>query len=245
MIDTIAVAGTPDSVAFKPDGTRAHVTLSGANELAIVNTATATQITGSPFALTAANDTPLGILTTTNHGEIYAYTAKQNPTGKGAVDVVDVTTDPTTTLNIVTNIAGIGATGSKPNSLAATTETPDPLTIYVTLTGGGLTTSQGAQLDNSVTTPVLTDLFDLPDPTKPAGTAGPLGITIPPLSPLPTDCQADGALRVFVAEAGTSEHDVGILDDVINPPVLDCMVPLIDLGADAAPSGIASIPVPQ
>lgn len=85
VIDTIAVAGTPDSVAFKPDGTRAHVTLSGANELAIVNTATATQITGSPFALTAANDTPLGILTTTNHGEIYAYTAKQNPTGKGAV----------------------------------------------------------------------------------------------------------------------------------------------------------------
>jgi len=226
-------SGTPTAIAFKPDGSRAYVTLSTTNELAIVDVATATQISGSPFALSAANDTPLGIATTTNGSKVYAYIAKQNPTGAGAVDVVDVTTDPTTTLTIVTNIT-VGTSGSKPENLALTTESPDPMRVYVTLNG----TSQFAILDNSKSAPALTGIFALPDPATAAGDTAPTGIAIPPLSPLPTD-----GLRIFISQSDAFFHDVGIIDNT-SSPVLDS-VPSIDLGGGAKPNSIAAIAVPH
>ncbi len=236
VVATITATGsptpnTPDSVACKSDGTRAYVTFSGSNQIVILdNTASPPVQVGTAFALTPANPTPLGIALATNESKTYAYIAKQNPGAgnRGAVDVVDVTTD---TLSIVTNISRVGGNNSQPDSVAVT---PDETRVFVTLTGA----DQFAVLDNTVAPPVQISgsPFNLPDPASPSTASAPIGVTIPPLTPVPAS-----GFRVFISRSAAAAHDLAIIDS--SPPAKDSASP-IDLGA-GLPSGIAHIPPPK
>jgi hypothetical protein len=226
----ITFSDTPAGVAFKPDGTRVYVTLNGTNKMAIIDTSTVAQISGSPFALEATHNAPLGIVIAPNSSNTYAYIAKSDGgAGTGAVDVIDVSSDPVATLTSITTIANASwGLGSYPWNLALTTESPDPLRVYVSLNG----VDMFAVLNNSLATPVeITD-----SPFSLTATAAPVGIAIPPLDPTPTN-----GLRVFLGQSGLA--NVAVWDNA-TPPAVDAASP-ISTGAGSSPQGIAAIPVPK
>lgn len=238
VLATITAAGTPtpttpDSVAFKSDGTRAYVTFSGTDQLVIIdNTVTSPVQVGTAFALTAANTTPLGIALATNGTKTYAYVAKQNPGAAkpGAVDVVDITSD---TLSVVKNLI-VGGNNSQPDSVAVT---PDETRVFVTLTGA----DQFAVIDNTLAmpAPIAHSPFNLPDPTMVSAASAPIGVAIPPLTPVPAS-----GFRVFISRSAAAAHDVAIIDASSPRPTKDSASP-ISLTLGAVPSGIASIPPPK
>jgi YVTN family beta-propeller protein len=236
---------TPESVSFKPDGTRAYVTLSGNNKLAIINTSTQAEITDSPFTLSATNTAPQGIVLATNGTEIYAYIAKEAAgSGQPGVEVEDITADPTSSpLTPVANLQ-TGA-GSAPNSVAIL---PDSSRVYVTLEGA----NQFAVISNTVTPPVQitsspanNSPYNLPTPGSPSTASAPLGVTSPPLSPVP-----GGGYRVYICLSNAAQSNVAVMDDLGNTttsphtPAKDGLSP-VTIDAAATPTGITNIPVPK
>jgi hypothetical protein len=231
---------TPESVAFKPDGTRAYATLSGNNKLAIINTSTQVQITSSPFTLSALNTAPQGIALATNGTEIYAYIAKGAAgSGQPGVEVEDITSDPSASpLTPVANLQ-TGA-GSAPNSVAVL---PDSSRVYVTLEGA----NQFAVIDNTVTPPaqIVNSPYNLPTPGSPATASAPLGVTSPPLSPVP-----GAGYRVYLCLSNAAQSNVAVMGDLGNTtttpptPAEDPASP-VTIDASATPTGIANIPVPK
>jgi YVTN family beta-propeller protein len=81
---TISVPGTPDGIAFTPDGTRAYVGILGGT-VSVIDTATLTQLASIPVA-----DQPTGILVSKDGSRVYVDSAAStNP----MFSVIDVATN--------------------------------------------------------------------------------------------------------------------------------------------------------
>jgi len=153
--------------------------------------------------------------------------------GAPAVDVIDVTADPsggTPTLTTVTSIAepfgsgafGVGAVPGAPNPRA-----------YVTLPG----VNQFDVLDNTVATPVQIagGPFNLPDPAAAATAVTPEGVAIPPSTATP--------VQAYITFGATGK--VGVIDNNASPSK-DAGSPIsLTGGAASAPGRLASMPIPR
>jgi hypothetical protein len=160
------------------------------------------------------------------------------------VEVEDITTDPSSSpLTPVANLQ-TGAS-SAPNSVAIL---PDSSRVYVTLEGA----NQFAVISNTVTPPVqITSIpannspYNLPTPGSPATASAPLGVTSPPLSPVP-----GAGYRVYICLSNAAQSNVAVMDDLGNTtttpstPAQDGSSPVV-IDAAATPTGIQNIPVPK
>jgi hypothetical protein len=153
--------------------------------------------------------------------------------GKPAVDVIDVTSDPTSAgLTMFTSLAE--PAGSAPFGVAAA---PDLSRAYISLTGS----SQFDVIANTATPGQISGggdpgapPFNLPDPSAAASAVSPLGVAIPPTTATPFQAY-------FTFSMGTAE--VGIIDDG-SPPTKDGSSPIL-LTTGSIPGRVRAIPVPQ
>jgi sugar lactone lactonase YvrE len=153
----ISLSGTaPYGVAFSPSGRYAYVTLSATNQLAVFDTITNTQITGSPISLTGCT-TPHGVAATS----AFIFVACN---GSGNIVYLD-------TAAFGVNTIATDSGTSAPEGIAIR---PDGLRVYATLSAE----NELFIIDNSGATPVA---FSTPTYTllTTDGTA-PLGIAIAP-----------------------------------------------------------------
>lgn len=223
----------PDAFAFR-DATRGYVTLTGSNKLAIINNTGVPAQVGASFSLTAARATPLELTVVPNGAKFYAYIAKENVAGIGAVDVVDVTTD---TLSIVTSVDV--AFNAKPFGVAGVPGTN--ARVYVALNGS----NQYTVFDNTVTPPVIAAAvpalpYFLPDPTAVSGSGVPVGVAIPPLGTVPAT-----GLPVFITLSGTDGVAVVNNAAALTQANAKNVASPIPVTATSAPGLIRSIPIPK
>jgi DNA-binding beta-propeller fold protein YncE len=197
----------------------------------VLDTATETEIAGSPFA--AGVTTPHGIAINGDiggGGGTNVYIA-----GSGSDDVIAFCiissvscASPNTTVvstdGVTPGIPIPVTAGGAPEQVSVT---PDGGRIYVTLSGS----DEFAVFDDSAA-PTLNSIVAL------AGGAGasPFGVTIPPLLTVPVT-----GLRVFIANSGNDE--IEIRDD-LTPFGLNAFSP-IALTLFSTPTGVAHIPVPR
>ncbi len=96
--------------------------------------------------------------------------------------------------------------------------TPDGAEVYVTLTDTAGPSGKVWVVDNTnPPTSRANTPFNLPDPSMAAKDAGPIGITMPQLSPTP-------ASGLFALLAQSLANNVGVLQD--NPPPPNTNLPL-------------------
>jgi hypothetical protein len=197
LVAELATGDVPTGVAVSPtvDPTtgktkQVYVTLNTANQLVII-TNSASPSMGAPVALTATNAAPVGLAAVTNPtGHVYVYIAK-NAAGSGhpGVDIVDANTS--TLLGAIP----FAASPQVPEGVAVT---PNGSEVYVTLTDSAGFSGEVWVVDN-LNPPVSRtgSPFALPAPNAAAMNVGPMGVTIPPLFPIPTTT----GFAVFLAQS--------------------------------------------
>lgn len=238
IFTVIHMPSPPVAIAFKPDGTRAYVTLSNGS-VAIINTKTRTQIKGSPFTLSSPGQQGIAVVASAASGstKILGYVAEAG----GVVDVVDVTADPTASpLSLLTTVP---ISSGLPGSLAADA-TGDR--VYVSLGAPAFgATNQFAVIDNTLTIPaqIAGTPFNLPDPTlPPSACVIPTSLVIPPVNTLlSTQAQA-----YFPASEGLGCGSfLDIIDNTSPTPSRDAASPILTADVDFFTTGIAAIPIPK
>jgi DNA-binding beta-propeller fold protein YncE len=232
----IKLSSAPVGIAFKPDGSRAYVSLSNGS-LAIVNTHTHAQLSGSPFTLGSSGQLGIAVVQSAAPGSatILAYVAVN-----GAVDVLDVTSDPAPgPLSVLTTVP-------LPSASTALAADPSGDHVYVGFAdyyANGV--DEFAVIDNTLEIPaqIAGSPFSLPDPSMPAYQCPyPTSVAFPPINSLiSTQAQA-----YFAAGQPGCPVYVEIIDGTSPTPTKDPASPLSLISfADYFTMGTAAIPIPK
>jgi DNA-binding beta-propeller fold protein YncE len=230
--NTIATDHTnsqPEGITIRADNLRVYATLSAENELFTIDNSGASPValagTGDPFTLLTTDGTiPFGIAAVPNGAGTLAYIAKQGASGTvpDGIEIVTLTNDAfASSSSVVTSVDS----SAIPTYVAAS---PDGSVVYVTLAGAD---KFAVFANNAAPAQITGSPFTLA-----TAAAGPQGVTIPVLSPVPP---ATGYL-VFISQDAT--NNLAVIDN-LSPPVADG-TPTIAL-AGTAPAAIASTPAPQ
>jgi len=232
----IKLSSAPVGIAFKPDGSRAYVSLSNGS-LAIFNAQTHAQLSGSPFALGSSGQPGIAVVQSAAPGSatILAYVAVN-----GAVDVVNVTSDPApgplSALATVPLPSGATALADEPSGNRVYVGFSDDLTIAV---------DEFAVIDNTLEIPaqIAGSPFSLPDPSMPAYQCQyPTSVAFPPINSL-----VSGQAQAYFAAGQTGcAVEVEIIDDTSPTPTKDPAGPFfLESFADFFTMGTAAIPIPK
>ena len=183
---------------------------------------------GAIYDQTQATPTTCTVNATISASHSYAAGVVELRSVSPAVDVVDVTSDPTTTLTIVTSIPE--PANSAPFGLAGVTATPSPR-AYVVLANA----NQFDVLDNTVATPasIAGGPFNLPDPGAAATAVSPIAVAIPPSTNTP--------VQAYITLAGA--RAAAVIDNNATP-TKNASSPL-QLTTGSQPGRVAAIPIPR
>ncbi|HEX9761330.1 MAG TPA: YncE family protein, partial [Candidatus Acidoferrales bacterium] len=243
VVATIATVGsatgTPQRIAFTPDGTKAYVTVTTTNEFSAIDAATDTVTATDPFTNFGCSN-PMGVVVLPDGTK--AFVACRSNRKLVRIDVATDADDAQTTTQL-------GTTGaSSPDSLAVT---PAGDRLYVTLSSGGaglpefsIVTVSDLSVQGEGTTGLGVPFLDGTGPeggvdanTLPSGVTIPPGTLIEIFMVMMGDASGNDAPNTQFAP-GTAVFNDG-------PPVAEGTNNSITFATGTLPRGIAHIPIPR